>query len=347
MRHLSSTNSCCHPEPAKARRLPRVAAALGLVALGAGISLHLLANHFSYWWLPLVVLLVLAHGAIIIGIAWVVTRHRRNKPGVSAAGADHEHGGHSHTFRNPRAYDWLAQVITLGGERKFRRRTLDLAQLQPGDAVLDVGCGTGTLLIEAAKRVGPSGSTHGIDGSIEMLAHARRKAAAQGITAIFVEASAERLPFPDVSFDVVLCTMMLHHLPVPMQIAAVVEMRRVLRPGGRIVIVDIQRTRTISAVFSPMGLLHVFHQFSSRATTPDWQKIEELMMQQGAQLADRRAIWGETVSALVGRIASSTTSRQVPPHHRRHRLIVRADEVFSPLLVGFIGSWSSSQLFVQ
>jgi ubiquinone/menaquinone biosynthesis C-methylase UbiE len=310
MHHLSSTNSCCHPEPAKPRRLPKVAAALGLVALGAGISLHLLADHFSYWWLPLVVSLVLAHGAIIIGIAWLVTRHRRNQHDVSAAGADHEHGGHSHVLRNPRAYDWLAQVITLGGERKFRRRILELAQLQPGDAVLDVGCGTGTLLIEAAKRVGPSGSTQGIDRSIEMLAHARRKAAAQGITSRFVEGSAERLPFPNVSFDVVLCTMVLHHLPAPMQIATVGEMRRVLLPGGRIVIVDIQRTRTISAVFSPIGFLHVFHRFSSHATTPDWQKIEELLMQQGAQLAGRRAIWGKTVIALVGRIASSATSRQ-------------------------------------
>ena len=310
MHHLSATISCCHPEAAKLRRLPRVAAALVLVALGAGISLHLLANHFSYWWLPFVVLLVLTHGAIIIEIPRVVRYHRRNQHGVSAPGADHEHGGHSHVLRNPRTYDWLARVATLGGERKFRQRTLDLAQLQPGDAVLDVGCGTGTLLIEAAKRVGSYGSAHGVDRSVEMLAYARRKAAAQGVTANFVEESADHLPYLDASFDVVLCTMMLHHLPASMQIATIVEMRRVLRPGGRIVIVDMQWPRTISAVFSPIGLFHVFHQFSSCATTPDWQKIDELLTQQGVQVVGRRAIWGKTVSALVGRIASPSKSRQ-------------------------------------
>jgi hypothetical protein len=111
---------------AKPRRLPRVAAALGLVALGAGISLHLLGIHVSYWWLPLVVVLVLAHAAIISGIAWLATRHRRNPDDASARRAGHEHGDHSHVLRNPHAYDWLARAITLGGERKFRQRTLDL-----------------------------------------------------------------------------------------------------------------------------------------------------------------------------------------------------------------------------
>src|SRR5207247_2407714 len=153
----------------------------------------------------------------ISGIAWLATPHRRNQDDAAARRAGHEHGDHSHVLRNPRAYDWLARAITLGGERKFRRRTLDLAELHSGDTVLDVGCGTGTLLIEAAKRVGPSGSTHGLDRSAEMIAHARRKAAAQGVAANFVEGSADRLGFPDASFEVVFCTLMLHHLPAPTQ----------------------------------------------------------------------------------------------------------------------------------
>jgi ubiquinone/menaquinone biosynthesis C-methylase UbiE len=133
-----------------------------------------------------------------------------------------------------------------------------------------------------------------------MIGHARRKAAAQGITANFVEGSADRLAFPDASFDAVFCTLMLHHLPAPMQMATIVEIRRVLRPGGRIVIVDMQRPRKISIVFSHLGLVHIFR---SRATLPDWQKIEELLTQQGVQIVSRRAIWGETVTALVGRVA--------------------------------------------
>jgi ubiquinone/menaquinone biosynthesis C-methylase UbiE len=271
-----------------------------LLALGVGISIHLFAIRVSYWWLPLAVVLVLAHAAIISALAWLVGHWGRNHAG-------HEHPDHSHVLHNPRAYDWLARVITLGGERKFRLRTLELAELHSGDAVLDVGCGTGTLLIEAAKRVGPGGSAQGIDRSAEMLAHARGKAAAQGVSAKFVEESSDRLPFPDASFDAVFCTLMLHHLPAPMQMATIAEMRRVLRPGGRMVIVDMQQPAKISAVFSHIGLVHLFR---SRATLPNWQKIEELLTQRGIRLASRRAVWGETVCALVGRIGASPTADQ-------------------------------------
>jgi len=304
LHHLSSGKPCYHDEPTKQRRFHR-AAALGLVAVGVGISIHLFAIHVSYWWLPLTVVLVLAHATIISGLVWLATRRRRSRHDASDSRAEHEQHNHSHVLHNPRAYDWLARVITLGGERRFRRRILDLAELQSGGAVLDVGCGTGTLLIEDAKRVGPAGSTHGVDRSPEMLAHARRKAAAQGVTANFKEGSADRLAFPDASFDIAFCTLMLHHLPAPMQMATIAEMRRVLRPGGRIVIVDVQRPRKLSGLVSHIGLVHLFR---SRATLPDWQKIEELVTQQGVYLVGRRAIWGETVCALVGRIASRPIS---------------------------------------
>jgi ubiquinone/menaquinone biosynthesis C-methylase UbiE len=287
--------SCCY-KSAKPNWFPRSVAALSLV-IGAAVSIHLLLIQVAYWWLPLVVVLLLAHATIVSGLAWLITSWRRRYNG-SAAHAAEKSGQHSHVLHNPRAYDWLAKTITLGGEGRFRRRTLDLARLQSGEIVLDVGCGTGTLLIEAAKRVGPSGSIHGVDRSPEMLAHARRKAAARGVSAEFQEGSSDHLPFPDASFDAVFCTLMLHHLPAPMQLATVAEMRRVLRPGGRIIIVDMQRPKRIFAVFSRIGLIHLFR---SHATIPDWQKIEEILTQQGIQSVNRQAIWGETVCALVGR----------------------------------------------
>src|SRR4030095_6277836 len=118
MHHLSSGKSCCHAGHAKPRRVPRVAAMLGLV-IGVGISIHLFAIRVSYWWLPLVVVLVLAHAAIISAIVWLATRHRRGRHDALASRAEHEHAGHSHVLHNPRAYDWLARIITLGGERNF------------------------------------------------------------------------------------------------------------------------------------------------------------------------------------------------------------------------------------
>jgi ubiquinone/menaquinone biosynthesis C-methylase UbiE len=297
MHHWSSAKTCSHNQSGKPRLFFRPAAALLLAALGAAVSIHLFAIHVSYWWLPLVVFLILGHGAIVGGVGWVISRLRQNQADSSASSTGSS-GSHSHVLHSPRAYDWLARLITLGGEQRFRSQTLELAELKPGNAVLDVGCGTGTLLIQAAKRVGPSGSAHGVDRSTEMLAYARRKAVAEGVTATFAEESCDRLSFSDATFDAVLCTLMLRHLPAPMQMATIAEMQRVLRPGGRIIIVDMQRPTRKSAKLSHVGLIHMF---SSRATLPDWPQTEGLLTQNGIKLTQRRAVWGETVCALVGR----------------------------------------------
>jgi ubiquinone/menaquinone biosynthesis C-methylase UbiE len=73
-------------------------------------------------------------------------------------------------------YDLLVWLLTLGRERAMRERTLALARPRPGETVLDVGCGTGTLAIAAAGHAGATGAVHGIDASPEMIARARAKA---------------------------------------------------------------------------------------------------------------------------------------------------------------------------
>jgi ubiquinone/menaquinone biosynthesis C-methylase UbiE len=78
-------------------------------------------------------------------------------------------------------YDLLIWLLTLGRERRFREMLLDHARLQPGESVLDVGCGTGTLAIAAKRRVGPEGSVVGIDASQAMIARAIRKARKAGV----------------------------------------------------------------------------------------------------------------------------------------------------------------------
>src|SRR5215212_8364213 len=108
-------------------------------------------------------------------------------------------------------YDLLAWLLALGRERALRERLVDLAGIAPGDTVLDVGCGTGTLAIAAKRRVGTTGTVRGIDASPEMIELARRKAAKAGADITFQAAVVEALPFPDGHFDAVLSTLMLHH----------------------------------------------------------------------------------------------------------------------------------------
>jgi ubiquinone/menaquinone biosynthesis C-methylase UbiE len=140
-------------------------------------------------------------------------------------------------------YDLFVWLMTLGRERRFREKLLEPARLNAGEAVLDVGCGTGSLAIAAKRRVGPTGSVHGLDASPEMIARAQYKARKAGLDVTFANGVAESLPFPDARFDVVLNTVMLHHLGAKARPIAMAEMRRVLRPGGRLLTVDFAGSR--------------------------------------------------------------------------------------------------------
>ena len=111
---------------------------------------------------------------------------------------------------------------------------LAVAQLVPGERVLDVACGTGLVTVAAARAVGPRGCVLGVDLSGTMIQVARERAAAAALDQIsFARMDAEALSFPDASLDVALCALGLMYPPCPQ--AALREMRRVLRPGGRMV----------------------------------------------------------------------------------------------------------------
>jgi ubiquinone/menaquinone biosynthesis C-methylase UbiE len=148
---------------------------------------------------------------------------------------------------------WL---LTHGRPRAFRDKLIDLARLEPGESVLDVGCGTGSLAIAAKHRVGSTGKVFGIDPSPEMIARAGSTARKAGAEVSFQNAVAEALPFEDAQFDVVLSTLMLHHLPRPVRQQFAGEVRRVLAPGGRLLVVDFaqaQQTGSILAHFHRHG----------------------------------------------------------------------------------------------
>jgi ubiquinone/menaquinone biosynthesis C-methylase UbiE len=112
---------------------------------------------------------------------------------------------------------------------------LAAAALRPGQRVLDVACGTGLVSLEAARAVGPTGRVLGIDLSGAMVDATRHAARQRQVANLDVaRMDAEALDLPDASVDVVLCALGLMYLPEPER--AVREMRRVLRPGGRLVL---------------------------------------------------------------------------------------------------------------
>jgi arsenite methyltransferase len=120
-----------------------------------------------------------------------------------------------------------------------------LGRLERGERVLDLGSGAGTDSLVAAQMVGPQGRVTGIDMTPEMLAKARAAAAEMGATNVeFVEAEAERLPFADACFDVVISNGVIDL--VPDKDAAFSELFRVLAPGGRIQIADVTIQKPVS-----------------------------------------------------------------------------------------------------
>ncbi len=138
-----------------------------------------------------------------------------------------------------RFYDVASWAMSLGQERAIRRKTLEEAHLGPGEQLLDVGCGTGTLALAAWRRLQPAGQVVGIDASPEMIELAREKAGKRAIPASFQVSAIEDLPFPDASFDVVLSSFMLHHLLEDVRRQGFAQVLRVLKPGGRFLAMDL------------------------------------------------------------------------------------------------------------
>lgn len=140
-------------------------------------------------------------------------------------------------------YDTLAHFLTQGQGPAIRNTIIQLAQIKPGDTVLDVGCGTGSLILDAAKIALPTGSVYGIDPTPQMIATAQRKTTHANLKANFQIGMIESLQFPNNTFDVVLSSMMIHHLPDDLKVRGMAEVHRVLKPGGRLLVMDFNPTQ--------------------------------------------------------------------------------------------------------
>jgi len=177
-------------------------------------------------------------------------------------------------------YDLLLRVLWSGSERIYRKKVVKLAGIGTGESVLDVGCGTGTLAIATKRRVGPTGKVIGIDASTEVITRARAKAAKAAIDVDFRAAAAEALPFSDEGFDAVLSTTVLHCLPDAVRRLSIGEMIRVLKPGGRLLLVDFGGPA--QARHSLMAHLRHHRDFDLHSISPELRETGLVDLQTGA-----------------------------------------------------------------
>jgi ubiquinone/menaquinone biosynthesis C-methylase UbiE len=132
-------------------------------------------------------------------------------------------------------YDAVVRLTTR--ERTFKEALLDQANLAPGQQVLDLACGTGTLTVWAALRA-PGLRLAGLDGDAEVLRRARDKATAAGLEIAFDEGFSTSLPYPGGRFDRVLSSLFFHHLDRDSKARTFAEAFRVLKPGGELHVAD-------------------------------------------------------------------------------------------------------------
>jgi demethylmenaquinone methyltransferase/2-methoxy-6-polyprenyl-1,4-benzoquinol methylase len=208
-------------------------------------------------------------------------------------------------------YDWIVRAMSLGSGTRYRGQALRTAGLTPGMQVLDVACGTGPVSSEARKIVGPTGSVLGLDASFNMLKETRKRA---GVPVI--EARAENLPVRDASFDFLSMGYALRH--VEDLTSTFLEYRRALRPGGRLLVLEMTRPRSrVQFRFAKFYLFRVVPLLSglfSRSTNARtlmkyyWDTIEHCvppgtilsaMYEAGFEQVERRSKWG-LLSEYVG-----------------------------------------------
>jgi ubiquinone/menaquinone biosynthesis C-methylase UbiE len=169
------------------------------------------------------------------------------------------------------SFGWLTplydSVLRWGmREQFFKQRLIVRANIQAGQRVLDLGCGTGTLTL-MIKRLAPQAEIIGLDGDWEVLSIAAAKSGKADVHIRWDQGVAYALPYPDASFDTVVSSLVIHHLASADKIRAFQDVRRVLRPGGTFHIVDFGRpfnvlTRLQAVIMRPLE--HAAENFDGR-----------------------------------------------------------------------------------
>ncbi|WP_240505271.1 class I SAM-dependent methyltransferase [Nocardia mangyaensis] len=147
-----------------------------------------------------------------------------------------------------RRYNVFTAVFFLGRHRRLLTELAAISRAAPGERALDIGCGPGKLVRALGAAVGGSGVAVGVDPSETAITDNRRRDRAANHR--YERGPAQELPFADAEFDVVTCTFVMHHVPEQHRDAALAEMWRVLRPGGRVLLADAAPAPWMRRVFA-------------------------------------------------------------------------------------------------
>jgi ubiquinone/menaquinone biosynthesis C-methylase UbiE len=167
-------------------------------------------------------------------------------------------------------------VLTPAERSRIRRKQIDLVGLQEGERVLEVGCGTGTLSFLSKLAVGEGGEVAGIDIAPKMVARAAEKARKADLDIAFEVASIDDLPYSDGCFDVVISSLMLHHLPLEVKRRGLGEVRRVLEDDGRLFLSDFCSPHPLTVI--PMYLMMIWRPYTRYQL---FGKLPELIRESG------------------------------------------------------------------
>jgi len=161
-------------------------------------------------------------------------------------------------------------LLTYTEKSRFRRRQVELMDIQEGESILDVGCGTGAITVLSKMATGVSGRVEGIDIAPRMIQQSQKKAKRLDLDISFQIAPIQELPFEDDSFDLVTSSLMFHHLPVEVKNDGLDEIRRVLHEGGRFFLCDFGKPRPLTYPLSWLMLVWMENtRFQLRGRLPD------------------------------------------------------------------------------